>query len=103
MSRPSSMGREGAAGVFDLGLFADLGDGFGRDARGAALRAAPVAAVAVTDVAADAQGMTLQDWVFVLTLVYLLLQIVYLGWKFIGDVIRSRKARRVHRRTAQDE
>jgi hypothetical protein len=43
----------------------------------AAKASPPIAVLAVT-----AQGMTLQDWVFVLTLLYLGIQIGWLLWKW---------------------
>jgi hypothetical protein len=43
----------------------------------AAKASPPIAVLAVT-----AQGMTLQDWVFVLTLMYLAIQIGWLLWKW---------------------
>lgn len=44
----------------------------------AALKSAPPVAVVAASAGA---GLTLQDWVYVLTCAYLVLQIGYLGWK----------------------
>lgn len=47
-----------------------------------ALKGSPPVAVTAGMLA----GMQMQDWVFALTLVYLLLQIGYLAWKWIRDI-----------------
>lgn len=54
----------------------------GGEIAAAGIKAAP--AVAVTGAASV--GMSLEEWVFVATLVYLVLQILYLAWKFWRDL-----------------
>jgi hypothetical protein len=48
------------------------------DAGGEAAKVSPPIAV----LGATVYGMTLQDWVFVLTLIYLVIQIGWLVWKW---------------------
>lgn len=40
---------------------------------------------------ATAAGFTLQDWVMILTMIYVVLQILYLGFKFARDLRRGEK------------
>lgn len=55
-----------------------LTDTVGGDVVAAGGKAVPP--IAVTGLSAG--GVSLQDWVYILTLVYLVLQIAYLVWKF---------------------
>ncbi|MFC3097388.1 hypothetical protein [Alteraurantiacibacter palmitatis] len=61
----------------------------GGEIAAAGFKAAP--AVAVTTAASA--GMTLEEWVFTVTLIYLVLQILHLGWKWARDLKRDRAER----------
>lgn len=60
---------------------------FASDAFSAVAKSSPPMAVGTL----SASGFSLQDWVFIVTLVYLVLQILYLGLKFARDLRRSGK------------
>lgn len=85
-----------------MGLAVDQHD-LGRDITVASLKAAPAAAVVV----AESTGLSLEQWVFILTIVYLLLQISFLVWKWVATFLRARRATKLdeHRpfRFPQDE
>ncbi|WP_370189231.1 hypothetical protein [Qipengyuania sp.] len=56
----------------------------------AAAKSAPPVAV----LAADTAGLTLEQWVFIATLIYLALQSIYLLYKFGRDLRAARTERR---------
>ena len=60
----------------------------GHDISIAAAKASPPVAV----ITATASGLSLEDWVFVATLVYLVVQIAYLLWKWVRDIRTSSDA-----------
>jgi len=64
-----------------------LPDGLAGDAVSASMKASPPLAVGTL----SASGVSLEEWVFIATLVYLVLQILYLGYKFVRDLRRDRK------------
>lgn len=57
------------------------------------VKTAPAIAVA----AADLAGMTLQDWMFVATIIYTVLQTAHLVYKFFSDRAAQRRAERAGR------
>lgn len=59
------------------------------DLTSAAAKSAPPVAV----LAADTAGLTLEQWVFIATLIYLALQSGYLLWKWVRDIRNARKER----------
>ncbi len=64
-----------------------LPDGLAGDAYSAAGKAGPPLAI----VGSSAAGLTLEDWVMIVTIIYVVLQILYLGFKFIRDLRRGGK------------
>lgn len=72
----------------------------GQDVTVALAKVAPAAAVAV----APAAQLGLQEWVFILTIVYLVLQISFLMWKWVASWLRARRVATAHPgRHPQDE
>lgn len=66
----------------------------------AAAKAAPPAGV----VLATLGGIAIQDWVFILTLIYLVVQIGYLIWRWLRDVREEKEEDAGERRRhPQDE
>ena len=61
----------------------------GGDYATAAAKSAPPVAV----LAADTTGLSLEQWVFVATLIYLALQSIYLLYKFVRDLRDDRRER----------
>ena len=59
------------------------------DLTSAAAKSAPPIAV----LAADTAGLTLEQWVFIATLIYLALQSGYLLWKWVRDIRKARQDR----------
>lgn len=62
-------------------------EGLAADASSTFLKASPALGVG----GLSASGVSLEEWVFIATLVYLVLQILYLGYKFVRDLRRDRK------------
>lgn len=58
-----------------------------RDLSTATAKVLPAGMVAL----APASGISLQDWVFILTIVYLLAQISFLMWKWLREFMRARR------------
>lgn len=56
------------------------------EAASAAAKLAPPAAVAT----ASASGLSLQEWVYVVTIAYVVLQSLHLGWKWFREWMASR-------------
>lgn len=69
-----------------------------RDAMVASANASPPVAVAA---AHFILGVSLNDWVLVLTLLYLAAQLAYLGWRWWRDLVKARTPPPVARRAAR--
>lgn len=86
---PSTGSHPARYGTRDLSTgAARVRDEIMRSAETAAMKVSPPLAVA----AAGAAGMSLQDWVYAVTILYVVLQSGYLVWKWRREVRRSENA-----------
>ena len=61
---------------------------FSGDIAAETMKGAPPAAVAVSALA----GLPLEQWVFILTMIYLLLQIGWMAWKYADKLVNRKGA-----------
>lgn len=89
--------------MIDLATMSQIHSDIGKDIGKMGAAASPAIVVSASEAAVQTQGLTLQDWVFVVTIIYLLAQLGYLLWKWLGEYIRTRRAEERRRRHPEDE